>query len=130
MIKNKKLSSAENPTSDEVAEFLGEIEMLKGVGRHNNIVCFYGCCTIRAPYLMIMEFVGRGDLVITYIYIYIYFNRFNINFIFIFINYVYSSANLPTYCASEFHKIQTEWPRPVRKSQPRERAIKTESKIY
>ncbi|XP_012158328.1 fibroblast growth factor receptor 3 [Ceratitis capitata] len=55
-----------NPTSDEVAEFLGEIEMLKGVGRHNNIVCFYGCCTIRAPYLMIMEFVGRGDL-LTYL---------------------------------------------------------------
>ncbi|XP_036320282.1 vascular endothelial growth factor receptor 3-like [Rhagoletis pomonella] len=55
-----------NPTSDEVAEFLSEIEMLKGVGIHNNIVCFFGCCTIRAPYLMIMEFVGRGDL-LTYL---------------------------------------------------------------
>ncbi|XP_053948851.1 receptor-type tyrosine-protein kinase FLT3 [Anastrepha ludens] len=55
-----------NPTSDEVAEFLSEIEMLKGVGTHNNIVCFFGCCTIRPPYLMIMEFVGRGDL-LTYL---------------------------------------------------------------
>lgn len=52
-----------NPSADEVAEFLAEIEMLKGVGTHSNVVCFLGCCTIRAPYLMIMEYVGRGNLV-------------------------------------------------------------------
>ena len=52
-----------NPSADEVAEFLSEIEMLKGVGTHHNVVCFLGCCTIRAPYLMIMEYVGRGNLV-------------------------------------------------------------------
>ncbi|KAH8413445.1 hypothetical protein KR009_011339, partial [Drosophila setifemur] len=51
-----------NPSADEVAEFLAEIEMLKGVGTHNNVVCFLGCCTIKAPYLMIMEYVGRGNL--------------------------------------------------------------------
>ncbi|KAH8377882.1 hypothetical protein KR093_007665, partial [Drosophila rubida] len=51
-----------NPSADEVAEFLSEIEMLKGVGTHHNVVCFLGCCTIRAPYLMIMEYVGRGNL--------------------------------------------------------------------
>ncbi|KAH8263001.1 hypothetical protein KR044_002836, partial [Drosophila immigrans] len=51
-----------NPSADEVAEFLSEIEMLKGVGTHNNVVCFLGCCTIRPPYLMIMEYVGRGNL--------------------------------------------------------------------
>ncbi|XP_032311105.1 macrophage colony-stimulating factor 1 receptor 1 isoform X2 [Drosophila ananassae] len=51
-----------NPTADEVAEFLAEIEMLKGVGTHHNVVCFLGCCTIKPPYLMIMEFVGRGNL--------------------------------------------------------------------
>ncbi|XP_046866526.1 fibroblast growth factor receptor 3 [Drosophila willistoni] len=51
-----------NPTADEVAEFLAEIEMLKGVGTHHNVVCFLGCCTIKAPYLMIMEYVGRGNL--------------------------------------------------------------------
>ncbi|XP_067635667.1 tyrosine-protein kinase receptor torso [Eurosta solidaginis] len=55
-----------NPTADEVAEFLSEIEMLKTVGSHKNIVSFLGCCTIRAPYLIIMEFVGRGDL-LTYL---------------------------------------------------------------
>ncbi|XP_030383444.1 mast/stem cell growth factor receptor Kit [Scaptodrosophila lebanonensis] len=51
-----------NPTADEVAEFLSEIDMLKGVGTHHNVVCFLGCCTIRAPYLMVMEYVGRGNL--------------------------------------------------------------------
>ncbi|XP_055920284.1 vascular endothelial growth factor receptor 2 [Eupeodes corollae] len=51
-----------NPTSEEIQEFLTEINMLKEVGRHHNIVSFLGCCTIRAPYMMIMEFVGRGDL--------------------------------------------------------------------
>lgn len=52
-----------NPSADEAAEFLSEIDMLKGVGTHHNVVCFLGCCTIRAPYLMIMEYVGRGNLV-------------------------------------------------------------------
>lgn len=51
-----------NPTSEEIQEFLTEINMLKEVGRHHNIVSFLGCCTIRPPYMMIMEFVGRGDL--------------------------------------------------------------------
>ncbi|ALC39235.1 CG3277, partial [Drosophila busckii] len=60
LVAVKQLKS--NPTADEVAEFLSEIEMLKGVGTHNNIVCFLGCCTIRPPYLMIMEYVGRGNL--------------------------------------------------------------------
>ncbi|XP_016974212.1 fibroblast growth factor receptor 3 [Drosophila rhopaloa] len=55
-----------NPKADEVAEFLAEIEMLKGVGTHNNVVCFLGCCTIKAPYLMIMEYVGKGNL-LTYL---------------------------------------------------------------
>ncbi|KAH8334414.1 hypothetical protein KR059_009956 [Drosophila kikkawai] len=51
-----------NPKADEVAEFLSEIEMLKGVGTHHNVVCFLGCCTIKPPYLMIMEYVGQGNL--------------------------------------------------------------------
>ncbi|KAH8352119.1 hypothetical protein KR084_002060 [Drosophila pseudotakahashii] len=51
-----------NPKADEVAEFLSEIEMLKGVGTHHNVVCFLGCCTIKPPYLMIMEYVGKGNL--------------------------------------------------------------------
>jgi len=51
-----------------VAEFLAEIEMLKGVGTHHNVVCFLGCCTIKPPYLMIMEYVGKGNLVINSVF--------------------------------------------------------------
>jgi len=53
-----------NPKADEVAEYLAEIEMLKGVGTHHNVVSFLGCCTIKPPYLMIMEYVNKGNLVI------------------------------------------------------------------
>lgn len=37
--------------------------MMKTVSRHPNVVSLLGCCTIRQPLLMIMEFVGCGDLV-------------------------------------------------------------------
>lgn len=53
----------ERPTVDELDEFLGEIETMKKVGFHPNVVSFLGCCTIRQPFLMVMEYVGCGDLV-------------------------------------------------------------------
>lgn len=55
----------ENPSFNEVEEFLTEIEMLKSVGSHKNIVEFLGCCATRAPYMIVMEYVGRGNLVRT-----------------------------------------------------------------
>uniref|UniRef100_A0A182SNY0 Protein kinase domain-containing protein n=1 Tax=Anopheles maculatus TaxID=74869 RepID=A0A182SNY0_9DIPT len=54
----KKCSS-----SDEFDEFLDEIAMMKKVGKHPNIVALLGCCTIKEPLTMIMEYVGCGDLV-------------------------------------------------------------------
>uniref|UniRef100_A0A182WA62 Protein kinase domain-containing protein n=1 Tax=Anopheles minimus TaxID=112268 RepID=A0A182WA62_9DIPT len=54
----KKCSS-----SDEFDEFLDEITMMKKVGKHPNIVALLGCCTIKEPLTMIMEYVGCGDLV-------------------------------------------------------------------
>lgn len=47
----------------EFEEFLDEIAMMKQVGRHPNIVTLLGCCTIKEPLTMIMEYVGCGDLV-------------------------------------------------------------------
>ncbi|XP_037811240.1 receptor-type tyrosine-protein kinase FLT3 isoform X2 [Lucilia sericata] len=49
-------------TQEEESEFLKEIEMLQNVGMHSNIVRFLGCCTLERPYFMVMEYVGRGDL--------------------------------------------------------------------
>ncbi|XP_055683912.1 receptor-type tyrosine-protein kinase FLT3 isoform X2 [Lutzomyia longipalpis] len=50
------------PTADELEEFLSEITTMKKVGRHPNVVSLIGCCTIRQPLLMVMEYVGCGDL--------------------------------------------------------------------
>uniref|UniRef100_A0A1L8DJG6 Protein kinase domain-containing protein n=1 Tax=Nyssomyia neivai TaxID=330878 RepID=A0A1L8DJG6_9DIPT len=50
------------PTAHEFEEFLGEIATMKKVGRHPNVVSLIGCCTIRQPLLMVMEYVGCGDL--------------------------------------------------------------------
>uniref|UniRef100_A0A182UEF3 Protein kinase domain-containing protein n=1 Tax=Anopheles melas TaxID=34690 RepID=A0A182UEF3_9DIPT len=50
-------------SSDEFDEFLDEITMMKKVGKHPNIVALLGCCTIKEPLTMIMEYVGCGDLV-------------------------------------------------------------------
>lgn len=43
-------------------DFLSEIDILKKVGEHPNIVRIYGCCIIKEPYLIVMEFVPCGDL--------------------------------------------------------------------
>lgn len=57
------IAFSERPTPDELEEFLSEITMMKSVSRHPNVVSLLGCCTIKQPLLMIMEFVGCGDLV-------------------------------------------------------------------
>ncbi|ETN59928.1 hypothetical protein AND_008464 [Anopheles darlingi] len=50
------------PSADKLDEFLDEISMMKKVGQHPNIVALLGCCTIKQPLTMIMEYVGCGDL--------------------------------------------------------------------
>lgn len=56
----KKLKNKASP--DELEEFLSEIAMMKRVGRHPNVVTMLGCCTLKQPYYMIMEYVPCGDL--------------------------------------------------------------------
>lgn len=57
-VKQLKKSSR----ADEMDEFREEIAMMKRVGRHPNIVTLLGCCTIKEPLTMIMEYIGCGDL--------------------------------------------------------------------
>ncbi|KAF5307968.1 hypothetical protein FQR65_LT06535 [Abscondita terminalis] len=45
----------------EQTEFFQEIETLKKIGNHKNVVKLLGCCST-PPFLMIMEFVPCGDL--------------------------------------------------------------------
>lgn len=47
---------------EEVQDFLSEINILKKVGEHPNIVRLIGCCTLKQPYMMVMELVPCGSL--------------------------------------------------------------------
>lgn len=36
---------------------------MKHVGKHPNIVNLIACCTVKPPLLIVMEYIGCGDLV-------------------------------------------------------------------
>nr|XP_047133477.1 uncharacterized protein LOC100212045 [Hydra vulgaris] len=46
----------------EVDDFNEEINLMKGIGYHKNIVCMIGCSTIRKPLCLVVEFMENGDL--------------------------------------------------------------------
>ena len=48
--------------SEERKDFLQEIQLMKSVGFHSNIVNMLGCCTIKHPMCLVVEYVPYGDL--------------------------------------------------------------------
>ncbi|XP_078362117.1 uncharacterized protein LOC144646410 isoform X2 [Oculina patagonica] len=52
----------ENATSDQKKDFLDEINLMKSVGLHKNIVSLIGCCIKSSPNFLIVEFAPQGDL--------------------------------------------------------------------
>jgi serine/threonine protein kinase len=52
----------DNITQEAANDFIAEIQIFKKIGKHPNIVTLLGCCTLEAPFMMIMEFVPCGDL--------------------------------------------------------------------
>ncbi|XP_073248537.1 receptor-type tyrosine-protein kinase FLT3-like [Porites lutea] len=48
--------------SDQRKEFLDEIQLMKAVGSHRNIVNMIGCCTVVEPMFLLVEYVPYGDL--------------------------------------------------------------------
>ncbi|XP_073254411.1 uncharacterized protein [Porites lutea] len=52
----------DNATDERRREFLGEIELMKKVGKHQNVLSFLGCWTMTKPLLLITEYVAHGDL--------------------------------------------------------------------
>ncbi|KAL9980673.1 hypothetical protein ACROYT_G009286 [Oculina patagonica] len=52
----------ENATSDQKKDFLDEINLMKVVGSHKNIVSLIGCCIKSSPNFLIVEFASHGDL--------------------------------------------------------------------
>lgn len=45
-------------------EFLDEIQLMKAVGVHRNIVNMVGCCTVKEPMFLLVEYAPYGDLLL------------------------------------------------------------------
>lgn len=52
------------PTSDEFRQFQQEIEIMKSVPQHPNLVKFFGCITKQIPtrQMLVVEYCANGDL--------------------------------------------------------------------
>ena len=48
--------------NDQRREFLEEIQLMKAVGSHKNIVNMVGCCTVEEPMFLLTEYIPYGDL--------------------------------------------------------------------
>ncbi|XP_065650913.1 uncharacterized protein LOC101239423 isoform X5 [Hydra vulgaris] len=49
-------------SQSELNDFIEEINLMKGIGYHKNIVNIIGCCTIKKSLALIVEFMQEGDL--------------------------------------------------------------------
>ena len=63
-MKPKRVSFlfAESPSEEEACEFMQEIEFMKSIGFHENVLAILGCCTHHWPLCLISEYVPNGDL--------------------------------------------------------------------
>ena len=62
IVINDLLSVKEGASEEEKRQFLDEIELMKEVGKHQNVLSFLGCWTTTKPFLLITEYVAHGDL--------------------------------------------------------------------
>ena len=56
------LLSPENANEEERKEFMDEIMLMKKVGKHQNVLSFFGCWTTTKPILLMIEYIAHGDL--------------------------------------------------------------------
>ena len=59
---NGELLSVGMADGDQRREFLQEIQLMKTVGSHKNIVNMLGCCTLQEPMFLLVEYIPYGDL--------------------------------------------------------------------
>ena len=52
----------DDPNEDQKEEFLHEIELMKLLGAHQNIVSLVGCCTLHEHKFLVIEYVPFRDL--------------------------------------------------------------------
>ena len=49
-------------TEEQMQEFLEEIQVMKQIGYHRNILNLLACCTMTNPMFLVVEFAKNGDL--------------------------------------------------------------------
>jgi len=49
-------------TEEQVQDFLEEIQLMKQIGYHRNILNLLACCTMTNPMFLVVEFAKNGDL--------------------------------------------------------------------
>lgn len=54
--------SSDKANEDEVEDFKMEINFMKTIGLHENVVTMLGCCTLYPPLCLVVEYVPHGDL--------------------------------------------------------------------
>ena len=52
----------DDASEEQKKEFLHEIEQMKLLGAHQNIVSLVGCCTLQEHKFLVIEYVPFGDL--------------------------------------------------------------------
>ena len=52
----------DDASKEQNEEFLREIEQMKRLGAHQNIVSLVGCCTLQEHKFLVIEYVPFGDL--------------------------------------------------------------------
>ncbi|XP_071842854.1 uncharacterized protein [Apostichopus japonicus] len=52
----------ENASDNDKKDFMKELSLFKSIGKHENLVRMYGCCTEKDPVYLIMEFLPKGNL--------------------------------------------------------------------
>ena len=65
IVLNRNLTNLlclDDPSEDQKEEFLHEIEQMKLLGSHQNIVSLVGCCTLQEHKFLVIEYVPFGDL--------------------------------------------------------------------
>ena len=52
----------DDPSETQKEEFTFEIEQVKLLGAHKNVVSMVGCCTLEEKMFLVIEYVPCGDL--------------------------------------------------------------------
>ena len=55
-------SLLDGATEEQMQDFLEEIQLMKQIGYHRNILNLLACCTLTNPRFLVVEFAKNGDL--------------------------------------------------------------------